>query len=113
MSELPHDANTTIDQPGDGPVATLSAQFEAAWRKALRGGTQPSIDGYLAQVPETDRTALNDELTRIDAEYRRKHAQAVSIAGAAVLNSVKAIPSTDEPDSATFVQSDVDPDATP
>ena len=68
MSELPHDPNTTIDPSAGESIAVLSAQFEAAWRKALRGGSLPSVDVYLAQVPESERTTLNDELTRIDAE---------------------------------------------
>src|SRR5438445_12276334 len=106
MSELPHDPNTTIDPSAGESIAVLSAQFEAAWRKALRGGSRPSVDVYLAQVPESERTTLNDELTRIDAEYRRRHAQAASLVGAAVLNSMPSVPAAEGPDSGTLIQPD-------
>ncbi|HTK78339.1 MAG TPA: serine/threonine-protein kinase [Gemmataceae bacterium] len=114
MSELPHDANATIDLTANGSVASVATQFEAAWKKALRGGNQPSIDAYLARVRDADRTTLTDELTRIDADYRRRHAQAVSLVGAAVLNSMPSVPDSQEPDSGTLVHQDVDDaDATP
>src|SRR5438876_1163796 len=99
MSELPHDPNATIDPSAGDSNALLAAQFEAAWRKALRGASQPSVDGYLAQVPDSDRTALNDELTRIEGEYRRRLAQACSMVGAAVLNSVQSAPAAEGPGS--------------
>src|SRR4029079_4203874 len=93
-------------------VASGAAQFEAAWKKAIRGSNQPGIDGYLAQVPEADRTALNDELTRIHAGYRRRHAQAVSLIGAAVLNSMPSAPCDEATENGTLVQSGEDADAT-
>jgi serine/threonine-protein kinase len=104
MSELPHDANGTIDLSPGVSVASVSEEFETAWRKALRGGSRPSIDGYLAQVSDADRTALNDELTRIDAEYRRQHAQACSLMGAAVLNSMPAVSAGEATDSRTQIE---------
>jgi serine/threonine-protein kinase len=114
MSELPHDPNATIDPSLGESNALLTAQFEAAWRNALRGGSQPSVEKYLAQAPDCDRTALNDELTRIDGEYRRRHAQAVSLVGAAVLNSVQSIPEGEAPGSGTILHTtDADQDVTP
>jgi len=114
MSELPHDANATIDQSPPATVASVSTEFEAAWRKALRGGSLPMIDAFLARLPESEHTALNVELTRIDAEYRRKHAQACSLVGAAVLNSMQSVPVVEATDGGTLVQTDTEEaDATP
>src|SRR5690242_5446563 len=114
MSELPDESNATIGLSANGSVTSVVSQFEAAWKQALRGGNQPSIDAYLARVCDSDRTTLTDELTRIDAEYRRRHALSASLVGAAVLNSMRSVSNSQEPDSGTLVHQDVDDaDATP
>src|SRR5947209_4063112 len=87
MSGKPHDADVTIDMSSGAQGTPWHAQFEAAWDQALRGGVPPDVESFLARTPEAERTALLDELTRIDAEYRRRHAQLCSLAAAAVLTA--------------------------
>ena len=112
MSELPHDANA-IDQHPPETVASVSRSSESAWRKRPR--RQPADDRRVSRArPRSGPSVLNDELTRIDADYRRKHAQACSMVGAAVLNSMQSVPVVEATDGGTLVQTDTEEaDATP
>ena len=52
-----------------GPIAD---RFEAALKAALEGqGPTPQIDAFVAEAAEPDRDALREELTAVEAEYRR------------------------------------------
>src|SRR5262249_51524852 len=46
--------------------------FEAAWKAAGAAGPPPLVEDYLADVPDLERTTLYQELTKLDAEYRRR-----------------------------------------
>jgi formylglycine-generating enzyme required for sulfatase activity/serine/threonine protein kinase len=47
--------------------------FEAAWKVAGAVGQRPRVEDYLIAVPETERTALHEELTKLNAVYRRRY----------------------------------------
>jgi tetratricopeptide (TPR) repeat protein/tRNA A-37 threonylcarbamoyl transferase component Bud32 len=64
----------TVDLAPSGSREALRREFEDGWRVALRGGPRPQIEAYLARAREPDRTALRDELRRIDAEYQARSA---------------------------------------
>src|SRR5262245_16043179 len=114
MSGQPHDANATI---GHAAGSSLSEQFEVAWQNALKGGRPPTFQRFLSQVSDEERATLQEELTRIDGEYRPRYAQYCSLAAAAVLNST-ASPPTDPAITATsgtitvLPQAPSDPNAT-
>src|SRR5262245_32111927 len=56
---VPLDQKRQVDQ--------LCDRFEAAWA----AGEQPSVEAYLAGVPEPPQSALLRELVCLDAYYRR------------------------------------------
>src|SRR5262249_11853664 len=85
MSGVPDDPNTTCDLPAGEPAESVRQRFEAAWQKALVGGDPPAVDAFVAAAGAAERPALREELTKLDAEYRRRLAQMRSLQGAAIL----------------------------
>jgi tetratricopeptide (TPR) repeat protein/tRNA A-37 threonylcarbamoyl transferase component Bud32 len=60
----------TVDFDPARMAEAIRREFEAAWQEALSGGAPPRIDVYLAQAPEAVRPALQDDLRRIEDDYR-------------------------------------------
>jgi serine/threonine-protein kinase len=57
---------------GDQRVDAISDRFEDAWK------ARPSIERFLSEAPQPDRTALLRELLRLDLEYRRGRGESPS-----------------------------------
>jgi serine/threonine-protein kinase len=50
----------------------ILARFESAWNEALKGGPEPLIDSFVAELPERDRPALRGELLKVEQQYRHQ-----------------------------------------
>src|SRR5438876_632660 len=57
-------------------VDQVCDRFEAAWKAAGAVGQRPRVEDYLAAVPGAERTALYEELTKLNAVYRRRYDEA-------------------------------------
>lgn len=70
-----NDVFATIDEPLSGPQALhldqVSDRFEAAWKSANPGGPPPSIEEYLADTPDPERSVLLQQLILLDIDYRQ------------------------------------------
>ena len=54
-------------------------QFEAAWKAAVKAGTCPTIDAFLADVPPAEWPELLRELLILDLDYRRQRGEAPTL----------------------------------
>ncbi len=54
-------------------------QFEAAWKAAVKAGTRPTIDAFLADVPPAEWPELLRELLILDLDYRRQRGEAPTL----------------------------------
>ncbi len=54
------------------------AQFEAAWRQTPKGGPEPTIDAYLGDTAEPERSLLQSELHGLAQQYRARRVSPVS-----------------------------------
>jgi tetratricopeptide (TPR) repeat protein/tRNA A-37 threonylcarbamoyl transferase component Bud32 len=73
------DKDRTVESSPAGQAEALRQQFETAWRESLAGGPPPLIDNYLGLASETDRTALAEDLRRIERAHRQHQRPADSL----------------------------------
>jgi serine/threonine protein kinase/tetratricopeptide (TPR) repeat protein len=83
----PFDKDRTTFLPLAQHGETLRREFMAAWEAALAGEPPPRIDAYLARAPEAERTALEEELQRIERDFQ-KH----SLPGTEVISPTACLP---------------------
>jgi hypothetical protein len=69
----------TVEPSPARQAEALRQQFESAWQEALAGAPPPLIDTYVALAPEEDRTALVEDLRRIERAHRKHRGQAESL----------------------------------
>ena len=74
MGENKKIESETIDLPPTDQVRSLCAQFDAECREALKAGSAPRLEAYVAQVPEPQRAPFRIELQKIQQQYQ--HTQA-------------------------------------
>jgi hypothetical protein len=52
-------------------IDAIANRFEDAWKS----GQRPAIEGFLADVPDSDHAALLRELITLDIDYRRRRGE--------------------------------------
>jgi tetratricopeptide (TPR) repeat protein/predicted Ser/Thr protein kinase len=61
-----------LDASSPGFREGVRVRFESAWQRALEGGTLPSLEAFLSEVPESARSAARAELEELARSYEER-----------------------------------------
>jgi hypothetical protein len=70
VTESSHPNQPDRERSAQRTIQEIAEEFESAWQKASGGGPPPTIDVYLTEVSEPERSAIRKSLEQIDQLYR-------------------------------------------
>ena len=65
-----NDPSETIDSVPEGRLQRVRTEYEAAWRKALKGTPPPDLEQFVVLAAEKDRPALRQQLVDVAQLYK-------------------------------------------